>query len=225
LELSGLQRIGAFAAVVLALTVLGVYLFFPSSVGARTTASGRPAASGTAGPARSRSGTTPAPSASPASPPAAVPGGTPAPRAGQSAPDIYRWLPFTPAALAAASQDAIRFGADYGTYSYTESTARYVAPMRGLITPALGALLARAYATPGLVAQRDAQRQVSSGMAVITSLRGFGPQSIVFVVAVTQRITSTSGRSQVTSDYAVTLTGADASWQVSDMQLASAGNA
>ena len=71
---------------------------------------------------------------------------------------------------------------------------------------------------------RVSRKQVSTGTAAISSLRAFGPGSLTFIVAVTQRITDTRGPSQSTVDYAVTATGSGASWQVSDVELASAGN-
>ena len=55
------------------------------------------------------------------------------------------------------------FGADYGTFSYTESAAGYVGRMRNLITSQLGTTLARGYATPGVAAARTQQQQVSAG--------------------------------------------------------------
>jgi len=214
MELSSFQRFVSFTAIVIVLVGLGVYLFLPPASGA----SGRP------GPAAGRRGTGPATPGPRASGSPGSPGpSTPAAGPGQ-APDIYRWLPFTQPGLASASQVTVAFGDDYGTYSYTESTASYLAPMRSLVTGQLAQLLGRAYATPGLAAARASAKQASTASTTIVSLRAFGPASLTFVVAITERISDSSGASQQSSDYAVTLTGSGASWQVSDIEIASAGN-
>jgi hypothetical protein len=96
--------------------------------------------------------------------------------------------------------------------------------MRNLITPALSALVARAYAAPGVASLRATQKQVVTGAATISSLRAFGASSLTFVVAMSQQITDNNGRSRVFVPYAVTVTGGGSSWQVSDIELASAGN-
>ncbi len=215
MELSAGQRKAAFVLIVIVLAGLGFYLFTPLAHG-----TGRGAAS-----ASSPSPRQPAPAGRPAaSPPAAT---SPAPTAapgGTAAPDIYQWLPFTQAGLSSAAALVTRFGAAYGTFSYTQSAAAYVAPMRGMISTQLAGQISAAYATPGVALTRVGQRQVSVATASIQSLRAFGPGSLTFVVAVTERIASTKGASQLGTDYAVTVTGDATSWQVSDVELASAGN-
>jgi hypothetical protein len=138
--------------------------------------------------------------------------------------DIYRLLPFSQSGLAQAVGVAQRFGTDYGTYSYRQGAGSYVAAMRGLVTPQLAATLARSYATPGVAQARAQQKQVSAGQGTVTALRAFGASSLTFLVTVVQKITESQGRSQQTSQYAVTVTGGTGNWQVSDIQLASAGN-
>jgi hypothetical protein len=96
--------------------------------------------------------------------------------------------------------------------------------MRGLVTPELAATLARSYATPGVAQARTQQRQVSSGQGTVTALRAFGPTSLTFVVTLVQRITQRQGRSQQAGRYAITVSSGGGGWQVSDIQLASAGN-
>ena len=93
-----------------------------------------------------------------------------------------------------------------------------------LITSQLGATLARGYATAGVAQQRTQQKQVSAGSAVIDSLRAFGTSSLTFVVTIKQAMTTKQGKSQLTGQYAVTVSTSGANWQVSDIQLASAGN-
>jgi hypothetical protein len=208
------QRRAAFVIVVVALAGLGIFLL-------------RPAASGAA----RRGGAAPSASARPATssqPPAATPppASTPAPAgpapAGRAS--IYQWLPFTARDLASAAAVATRFGDLYDTFSYSVSAAGYVQQMRAVITGQLAAELARAYATPGVAGPRQQQKQVSVGTASISSLRAFGSGSITFIVSISQKITERSGTSRDTTQYAVTVTGSGTSWQVNDIELASAGN-
>lgn len=202
MELSPVQRFAAFAAVVVVLAGLGAYLFLPQSSAAGT---GRPSSSFSSSP-RSGEGS-----------------GSPAP-AGQSQPDIYQWLPFSRAGLANAAAATIAFATHYGTYSYTQSAQQYLAPMRSLVTSQLAVALGRAYAVPGLAGARIRSKQQATASAAIVALRAFGPSSLTFVVVIRQRISSSKGTSLRATDYAVTLTGTGSAWQVTDIQLASAGN-
>jgi hypothetical protein len=226
MELTPGQQKAVFAAVVVVLAGLGISLFVPHGAGKSGTSDhGRAGQRDIAHPASSS-----APAALPAgptaSPASAAPGALPPSAAPQASPhvNIYKWLPFTQQDLARAAAVTTRFGADYGTFSYTQSAARYVAAMNGLITGELAQTLQNAYATPGVAALRSRQKQVSSGTAVIDSLRAFGPSSITFVVTVNQKLTTTRGTSNSSTQYAVTATNAGGSWQVSDIELASAGN-
>jgi hypothetical protein len=204
MEPSSSQRKLIFVLVVAALAGLGWYLLQPGAHAAGSRS--RPAAAGSARPARSA-----APAATPAPAPA---GGT----------DIYRWLPFTQSEFAGAVAVVREFGRDYGTFSYSQNASAYVAVMRGLITPQLSQVLARGYAVPGVASLRDSQKQVSAGSVVINSLRAFGSSSLTFVVTITEQITGSRGRSSVSGQYAVTVTGTGGSWQVDDIELASAGD-
>jgi hypothetical protein len=206
-ELKPWQQRLLFAVVVVALTVLGVYLVGPAMH--HNTSS--PSAGG--------------------STPAAVPT-TPAPVVTQSpvsvstpaSVNIYNWLPFTQSGLAKAAGVVTTFGDAYDTYRYTDSVNVYTARMSGLVTPTLEGLLRSNYETPGLATQRQTQRQVSVGTATIDSIRAFGQDSITFVVTINQRVLSTQGKQTNTTDFAVTVTAVGASWQVSDIELATAGN-
>lgn len=211
-----MQRIVAFAAVVLVLAGLGVYLFLPRSSAA---------AGGQAGPAARRGSAQPGAGHGSSASPGAGQASTPSPSpAVSSAPDIYQWLPFTQAALTAAAARTTSFATAYGTYSYTESAQAYLAPMRALMTSQLATVLGRAYSAPGLAASRRAAKQSATATASILALRAFGPSSLTFVVAVAQRIKSTKGPSHQSTDYTVTLTGSGTGWQVTDIELSSAGN-
>jgi hypothetical protein len=210
MDLNAGQRKAVFGLIVVALAGLGVYMLAPGAHGGQ--ASGRPQAA-----ARS-----PAPRATSPAAPAASP--NPATAATPSGPDIYQWLPFTQSQLAIAAAVATQFSDAYGTWSYSQNATGYVATMRSLITPELSQVIAQGYSVPGVASQRTSKKQVSSGSAVINSLRAFGPSSITFVVTTTQEITDTGGRNQVSTQYAVTVTGVGSSWQVNDIELASAGN-
>ncbi len=203
MELTTVQRFAAFTVVVLVLAGLGAYLFLPRSS----------AATDTSGAGQSRS-PSPTPTPAPADP---VP-------VGEAQPDIYQWLPFTQAGLSSAAAATTAFARDYGTYSYAETTQAYLAPMRPLISGQLAAVLGRAFEAPGLAGARTSTKQVATATAGILALRAFGPTSLTFVVAISQRITSTKGTSKQITNYAVTLTGTGSSWQVNDIELASAGN-
>jgi hypothetical protein len=221
MELSAAQRRLAFALVVFALAGLGVYLF---------TSARHPAASTSAKSAGQPHARQTAPAASPPAASTSPSGSSDTSSAGPSVsslshtPDIYQWLPFTKTGLSDAAVVAVKFGDAYGTFSYTQKAAAYVATMQNLITAQLGQQIAAAYSTPGVTTLRKSRKQVSKGAATITSLRAFGPNSLTFVVAVTEQITATRDGGPTTTGYAVTVTGGDTNWQVSDIELASAGN-
>jgi hypothetical protein len=206
-ELSPRQRSAVFVVVVIALAALGYYLVVP----AVTHAHGHTAASPAASASAVASESVPAPTVT-------------ASAADANGVNIYAWLPFTPQDLAAASAVAVRFSIDYNTFTYTESAADYVGAMGGLITGQLATTLQAAYQTPGVASLRTSQKQVSTGSAVINSLRAFGPSSMTFVVTAGQRLVTANGTSSGSTQYAITVTGSGASWQVSDIELESAGN-
>jgi hypothetical protein len=210
MEMSPGQRKAVFALIAAVLAGIGVYLVMPAAHGASPPRSATPHAPGH-----------PATAASPT--PAAAPGTSKAPP-GQAAPDIYQWLPFTQSDLASASALVTEFGKAYGTWSYTQNATEYVGTMSGVVTGELSQFLAQGYSVPAVASVRASDRQVSAGTAVINSLRAFGASSLTFVVTITQQITSTGGSRQVTGQYAVTVTSDGSIWQVSDIELASAGN-
>ena len=209
MELSQGQRRLAFVVTVLVLAGLGAFLLRP---GTRTHGQAHAAA-------------TPSAKAAASTPSGVVAAASPSPLpAPTGSVDIYRWLPFSQSDLDNAAGVTEQFGADYGTFSYTESASAYVGRMRGLVTSELSATLARGYATPGVAQQRSQQKQVSAGSAVINSLRAFGPSSLTFVVTIKQAMSAKQGNSQITGQYAVTLGTSGTNWQVNDIELASAGN-
>jgi len=214
---SGQQRL-LFVVVVLVLAGLGVYL-----ISGRThngTAATPPASVSATSQAPQAPATSQAPQA-PATTPASVPASVPT--SGGKA-DIYQWLPFSQQDLTEAARTTVAFAGDYGTYSYTETAAAYAGKMATLVTGELAATLKNAYATPGVAAQRTAQKQVSTGSGGIASIRSFGSGSITFVVNIAQQLATTQGTSTKTTQYAVTVVSAAGGWQVNDIELAGAGN-
>jgi hypothetical protein len=204
MEISPLGRRLIFGLIVCVLVGLGAYLLGPVARGA-----GRSSPQHSPTPQASRPAAT-------ASGPATTPAG------GQ--PDIYQWLPFTQAGLAAAASVVVRFGDAYGSYSYTQNASAYTAPLVPITAPQLVGEIEAAYSTPGVAAARASSKQVAVGTAMIASIRAFGPSSLTFLVQVAQQLTDTAGGSQQTMVYAVTATGSGTSWQVTDVELQSAGN-
>ena len=206
MDLSPGQQKAVFAVVVVVLAALGYWLLLPKVSHSHGQAKPcRPPAPAAVAPRKS---SPPAETASPAST-----GGV----------NIYSWLPFTQQGLAAAATVTEKFVVDYNTYSYTESADDYVGRMNGLITTQLADTLRGLYSTPGVVKVRTSQKQVSTGTAVINSLRAFGPSSLTFIVTGTQHLATSKGTSSGSSQYAVTLTGSGTSWQVNDIELSSVG--
>jgi hypothetical protein len=217
MDLNPAQRKLVFAVVVVVLAALGAFLVIQGPLGKHgNTGHGR--AVGLTQPLSS-----PSPAASLGSPEPTTGGlgSTPPPGTGVN---IYQWLPFTKGGLNAAADVVRRFGAAYASYSYTQSTASYERQMNGLVTPQLASVLARGFATPGVAQIRTRQKQIATGTAQITAIRAFGTSNITFLVTITQKVTGTNGTKQTATSYAVTVTGAATSWQVDDIQLASAGN-
>jgi len=209
MELSPRQRSTVFVFVVIVLAALGYYLVIPAVTHAHGSARAAASPAATSG--------------------ATIPESAPAPTVTASAADangvnIYAWLPFTQQDLAAAASVAVRFSVDYNTFTYTESAADYVGAMGGLITGQLATTLRTAYQTPGVAKLRTSQKQVSTGTAAISALRAFGTSSLTFIVTAGQRLATTDGSSSGSTQYAVTVTGAGGGWQVSDIELESAGN-
>jgi hypothetical protein len=209
----GVRRV-VFGLIVCGLVGLGAYLLGPGMHRSGQTGQ-HPRQTAASSPASG-------PGASSASRPAVTPSSTESPVAGQA--DIYQWLPFTQAGLNSAAAVVVSFGDAYGTFSYTQSANSYVAPMQSVTSGQLAGQIKAAYSVPGVVAARVAGKQVSVGSATIESIRAFGPSSLTFVVQVSQQLTQTTGHSQLSTVYAVTVTGNGTSWQVSAIELASVGN-
>lgn len=209
MNLSPGQQKAVFVLVVVVLAALGYWLVLPKVSHS----------SAQAQPARTPSATESVPSPPPAStgsPVAATPSAT-------GSVNIYSWLPFTQQGLTAAATVTQQFLADYDTYSYTESAKEYVGTMGGLITAQLATTLQGLYASPGVAKVRSDQRQVATATAAINSLRSFGSSSLTFIATATQHLATAKGSSNGSTQYAITVTGSGTTWQVNDIELASAG--
>jgi len=214
-DLSPGQQKAVFVLVVVVLAALGYWLILPKISHSHGVA---------------QAATSPTPSASAPSAPGSVPASQGAPPATATASpaatgtvNIYSWLPFTQQGLAAAAAVTVKFAVDYNTYSYTETPSAYVGAMNGLITGQLATTLRTLYATPGVAKVRNSQQQVSTGTAVIDSLRTFGSSSLTFVVTATQHLVTSRATTNGSAQYAITVTGSGTSWQVNDIELSNVG--
>jgi hypothetical protein len=217
-DLSPRQQKAVFVLVVVVLAALGYWLILPKISHSH----------GAVQAATSPAPSVPASSGPGSVPPSQVPQGAtpttvPASPAATGPVNIYSWLPFTQQGLADAAAVTVKFCADYNTYSYTEDASGYVGTMNGLITGQLATALRGLYATPGVAKLRTSQKQVSTGTAVINSLRSFGPSSLTFVVTATQHLVTSQGTTNGSTHYAITLTGSGPSWQVNDIELSTVG--
>ena len=213
MDLSPGQQKAVFVLVVVVLAALGYWLILP-----KVTHSHGPAQAAVP-PTPSPVSSAPAPEGSQA---ATSPSAAASPAATGSV-NIYSWLPFTQQGLADAAAVTVKFGTDYNTYSYTENAAAYVGTMNGLITGQLATTLQGLYSTPGVAQLRTSQKQVSTGTAVVDSLRTFGPTSLTFIVTATQHLVSSHGTTNASTQYAITVTGSGTSWQVNDIELSTVG--
>jgi hypothetical protein len=209
----GRQRL-VFVVVVIVLVGLGIFVISSRHSG------GTPAASASASTAQS----SPSGSATVSTPPTAVPAPTPVSTAGGA--EIYQWLPFTAADLAAAAKTTTTFAADYATWSYTEDKAAYGGKLTGLVTPQYLTVLEGDYDTSGVAGPRTADKQVSAGSGTIDSITSFGtgPVSITFLVTINQKVTSTQSPATLNGQYSVTVAASGSAWQVNNLQLSTLGN-
>lgn len=216
MELPPGQQKMLFAVVVVVLVGLGIYLTTGRGQTTAVTSASSPS------PAVGRpSGT----AASTAVPPATVPPPAPIPTVAGGA-DIYEWLPFTQADLTTAAKTTLAFAVSYATWSYTDSKAAYAARLAPLVTPQEAATLEYDYGTAGVAGARTAGKQVSTGTASITSISSFGasPASITFQVPIAQRLASTTGTTDSTSRYAITVVSSGGGWRVNNIELSTQGN-
>jgi hypothetical protein len=166
----------------------------------------------------------PAPAACPAAAPEAVPEAVPAAPPGPPG-AAYRLLPVTAGQLGRAAAVAAAFTSAYGTYSYAQPAAAYLARLRPYTAPELQAELARAAATPGLLEQRDRQRASATTTATATGIRDIAGTTVTVIVTARQVTRPPAAGSTSVQQYAVTVIPAGTGWQAWDIQPADAGQA
>jgi len=141
-----------------------------------------------------------------------------------AAPPLASILPFAPARLQAAAALAARFTTAWDTWSWRQSPATWLAILRPMAASSLYPALAQAASTPALLAQRTAARQTAAATASAPQIRDLTPGSVTITITIRQVITATSGTSQSTASYAITLTPNGGGWYVWDIEPATAGN-
>ncbi|MCK2213109.1 hypothetical protein MF672_004745 [Actinomadura sp. ATCC 31491] len=196
----GDRRGAAFAAIVVVIAAVGVYLMWADWED-------------------------PPEQAAQAAQPTRVAIATPTPLATASdAPfDVYSYLPMKKEQLAAAADLAERFTAAYGTFRYDEDPAAYAARLKAYATPELGNLLERTLTSAGTVEQNRDDEIVSQATAKLKEIRQVGKDSIIFVVTGTRQVTARSGDKRLTEEYAVTVSEDGNDWRIFDIMPAGEG--
>jgi hypothetical protein len=137
----------------------------------------------------------------------------------------YRLLPVTASQLAAATATAAAFASAYGTYSYAQPPAAYLARLRPYTAPELQAELAQAAATPGLLEQRDRQRASATATAAAAGIRDIAGTTVTVIVTARQVTRPPAAGTAAVQQYAVTVVLSGSRWQAWDIEPASAGQA
>ena len=140
-----------------------------------------------------------------------------------TAPDLSTLPPVSPAQLEAAAALAARVAASYDTYRYNWTPTAWLAGLRPMVTSQLYGVLARATMTPGIQQQRSRQH-TSAAQVTGEQLRNLAATSVILTVHIRQIVTTTSGRSRITGDLAVTVVQQDGGWRAYDIEPAAAGN-
>ncbi|MEO3872604.1 hypothetical protein ABGB18_27650 [Nonomuraea sp. B12E4] len=198
----GDRRGVAFAAIVVVIAAVGIYLTMWPDPGeepepgpvATTSAAGAPA---------------------PTSRPLAT---------ASSAPfDVYSYLPLSKEQLAAAADLAERFTAVYGTFRYDEDPAAYAGRLKAYTTAELGGILARTMTSAGTIERNRSDEIVSTATARVKEIRQIDKSSVVFVVTESRQVTAKSGNQQVTDDLAVTVSQSGTDWRIFEVLPATEG--
>jgi len=137
----------------------------------------------------------------------------------------YRLLPLSAAQIADAATVATSFTTAFGTYSYTQPAAAYLATLRPYATSALLTELTQAATTPGLQHLRVQQHASATATATIDIIRDIAGTTITFIVTAREATQSQGRAGSTTTQYAVTVAPSSSSWQVYDIEPASAGQA
>ncbi|MEV0998341.1 hypothetical protein [Nonomuraea sp. NPDC050202] len=191
----GDRRGVAFAAVVVVIAAVGIYLtMWPDSSDQAT----------------------PEPEASIATS-SAVASSTPLATASAAPFDIYAYLPMQKEQLAAAADLAERFTAAYGTFRYDEDPAAYAERLKVYTTPELAGTLTRTVTSAGFVEQNRVDQTVSTATARLKEIRQVEKSSVVFVITASRQVTAKSGNRLAQEEYAVTVSQLGADWRIYDI--------
>ncbi|MGW3345084.1 hypothetical protein ACWDA3_17365 [Nonomuraea rubra] len=131
--------------------------------------------------------------------------------------DIYAYLPMQKEQLAAAADLAERFTAAYGTFRYDEDPAAYAERLKVYTTPELAGTLTRTVTSAGFVEQNRADQTVSTATARLKEIRQVEKSSIVFVITASRQVTARSGNKLAAEEYAVTVSQLGADWRIYDI--------
>jgi len=93
-----------------------------------------------------------------------------------------------------------------------------------MVTSQLYGLLARVAMTPGIQQQRSRQHTSAAAQVTGEQIRNLAPTSVILTAGIRQIVTTTSGRSRITGDLAVTVVQQDGGWRAYDIEPAAAGN-
>ncbi|MFG6196462.1 hypothetical protein [Nonomuraea sp. JJY05] len=137
--------------------------------------------------------------------------------------DIYSYLPMKKEQLAATADLAERFTAEYGTFRYDEDPAAYATRVKAYTTAELGNELTRTMTSAGTVEQNRNDQIVSKATARLKEIRQIEKNSIIFVVASARQVTAKSGNQTAQEEYAVTVTQSGADWRIFDIRPAAEG--
>jgi hypothetical protein len=137
----------------------------------------------------------------------------------------YQLLPVTAAQISAAARTTASFTAAYGTYSYAQPAAGYLATLHPYAAPVLLAQLTQAATTPGLQRERAQLHASATATATVTAIRDIAGTTITFLVTAREATQSQSRTAETTVEYAVTAAPGGAGWLVYDIEPAGAGQA
>jgi hypothetical protein len=198
---SGDKRGVAFAAIVVVIAAVGIYL----------TWQGPDDASQPTQQAAVRTSSAPSVSSTPLATASAAPF------------DVYSYLPMRKEQLAAAADVAERFIVAYGTFRYDEDPAAYAGRVKAFTTAELGNMLVRTLTSAGTVEQNRNDQIVSTATARLKEIRQIEKTSIIFVVTANRQVKAKSGSQLVVEDLAVTVSQDGADWRIFDLQPATEG--
>jgi hypothetical protein len=117
-----------------------------------------------------------------------------------------------------------RFTAAWGTWSWQQAPAAWLARLRPMAAASLEPALAQAAGDRGVLAQRTAARQNATATVTALAISDLTPGSVTLTVTARQVITTRTSTSRASASWAVTLTPDGSGWLVWDIEPAAAGN-